>query len=59
MEKADRIRGKSDKAAPAAAETLMATAAQLLDDAATAKGMDATRFRSLSSTLKGRAEGLR
>ena len=59
MEKADRIHGKSDKAAPAAAETLMATAAQLLEDAATAKGMDANRLRSLSTTLKGRAEALR
>ena len=59
MEKADRIHGKSDKAAPAAAETLMATAAQLLEDAATAQGMDANRLRSLSTTLKGRAEALR
>ena len=59
MEKADRVRGKSDKAAPAAAETLIATAAQLLEDAATAKGMDANRLRSLSTTLKGRAEALR
>ena len=59
MEKADRIRGKSDKAAPAAAETLMATAAQLLEDAATAKGIDANRLRSLSTTLTGRAEALR
>ena len=56
MEKADRIHGKTDKAAPAAAEGLTGTATKLLEDAASAAGADANRLKALAAVLKDRAE---
>jgi hypothetical protein len=58
MERADHIKSKSDKGAAAAAESLTNVAAKLLEDAGAAKGADASRLRSLSATLTGRAEAI-
>ena len=58
IEKADRIHSKSDKGAATAAEGLLATAAELQSDAASATGADASRLRALAETLKGRAEAI-
>jgi hypothetical protein len=58
MERADHIKSKSDKGAAAAAESLTNVAAKLLEDAGAAKGTDASRLRSLSATLTGRAEAI-
>ena len=58
LEKADRIHNKSDKGAPAAAEGLLGTAAELQSDAAAASAVDASRLRALAATLKGRAEAM-
>jgi len=56
LERADRVHGKADKGAPAAADGLTTVATKLLEDASTSTGVDANRLRALAATLKGRAE---
>jgi hypothetical protein len=56
LDRADRIKSASDKAAPAVKETLTALATDLEKDASTAAVNDAGRLKSLATTLRGRAE---
>jgi hypothetical protein len=59
LEKADAVRGGSDKNAAVVASQLDTLAASLEADAAAATGRDAARLRSLAETIKGRAQRLR
>jgi hypothetical protein len=55
---ADKIHSAKDKASAAAAEQLGTLAGEIEKDAATARGRDAARLKSLAETLKGRAATL-
>jgi hypothetical protein len=59
LERVDRLRSGRDNGAAAVLDELDALAKGLEGDAGQATGRDATRLRSLASTLKGRAAGLR
>jgi hypothetical protein len=59
LERVDRIRSGRDDGAAAVLDQLDALAAELEGDAGKAAGRDAARLRSLASTIKGRAAGLR
>jgi hypothetical protein len=61
-DRASAVKGaldRADRRDAAAREQLEALAAQLEGDAGAAAGRDAARLRSLASTLRGRAAGLR
>jgi hypothetical protein len=61
-DRASAVKGaldRADRRDAAAREQLAALAAQLEGDAGAAAGRDAARLRSLASTLRGRAAGLR
>jgi hypothetical protein len=55
----DRVHSGQDKSAADVLKQLEALATALDGDAATAKGLDASRLRALAATLRGRAAGLR
>jgi hypothetical protein len=59
LERADGIRGASDKSAAAVATQLDTLAGTIQGDAKSASGHDATRLEALAATIKGRAERLR
>jgi hypothetical protein len=59
LDRADGLRGASDRGAEAVLAQLDSLAAQLDTDAGRAAGRDAMRLRSLAATLKGRAAKLR
>ena len=59
LERVDRLHSGRDNGAAALLDELDALAKGLEGDAGKATGRDATRLRSLASTLKGRAAGLR
>jgi hypothetical protein len=59
LDRADGLRGGSDRNAAAAVEQLEALARQTETDAASATGRDAMRLSSLAATLKARAAKLR
>jgi hypothetical protein len=59
LDRADRIRSERDKNAAAVAEQLDALATRLESDAGSADARNGARLRSLASTIKGRAAGLR
>ena len=59
LERVDRIRSGRDNGAAAVLDQLDALATELEGDAGKATGRDAVRLRSLASTIKGRAAGLR
>ena len=59
LERVDRIGSGRDNGAAAILDQLDALAAELEGDAGKAAGRDAARLRSLASTIKGRAAGLR
>ena len=59
FERADSVRNGDQKAAAAAAEQLDTLARQFEADAGSASGVNATRMKALSATLKGRAAKLR
>jgi hypothetical protein len=54
LERADKIRSSRDKEATAVAEALNSLAAALETDAGSASPADASRLRSLASTVRGR-----
>jgi hypothetical protein len=56
LDRADRIKSASDKAAPAVKDTLSALASDLEKDASSAAATDAGRLKSLAATLRGHAE---
>ena len=58
LDRADRIRSGNGRAAAAAAEQMIALAAQIEGDAAAASGRDAVRLRALAATLKAHAARL-
>jgi hypothetical protein len=59
FERADSVRTGDQKAAAAAADQLDTLARQFEADAGSASGVNATRMKALSATLKGRAAKLR
>jgi hypothetical protein len=59
IDRADGLRGASDRNAATAAEQLDALAKQIETDAGSATGRDAMRLSSLAATLKARAAKLR
>jgi hypothetical protein len=59
LARADRLRSGRDRSAAAVLEQLDGLATQLESDAGAAASRDASRLRSLASTLKGRTAGLR
>ena len=59
LDRADRLRTGKESGAGAALDQLDSLATQLMADAKTATGRDATRLTSLAETLKGRAARLR
>jgi hypothetical protein len=59
LERADGLRGGSDRNAAPAAEQLDALAKQLDGDAGAATGRDAARLQALATTLQNRAAKLR
>ena len=59
LERVDRLRTGKESGAGAALDQLDSLATQLMADAKTATGRDATRLTSLAETLKGRAARLR
>ena len=59
LERADRVRSAKDKNAATVAAELDTLATQIEADAAGAAGRDADRLKSLASTMKARAGGLR
>jgi hypothetical protein len=59
LERADGVRGASDKSAAAVATQLDTLAGTIQGDAKAASGRDAMRLEALAATIKGRAERLR
>ena len=59
LDRAGKIHSGRDKGATAVADELDALATELERDAATAAAPDATRLRSLATTIRGRSAGLR
>ena len=59
LDRADGLRGGSDRNAAAVLEQLEALAKQVGSDAGSATGRDAMRLRSLAETLRARAAKLR
>ena len=59
LEHADGLRSGQDKNAASVLAQLDAVAAQVESDAASASGRDASRFKALAATVKGRAAKLR
>jgi len=59
LEHADGLRSGQDKNAASVLAQLDAVAAQVESDAASASGRDASRFKALAATIKGRAAKLR
>ncbi len=56
LERADRIKRASDKAAPAVSEELTTLASELEKDASAAAAIDAARLKSLAATLRTRVQ---
>jgi hypothetical protein len=59
LERADNVRGGSDKSAAAVVTQLDTLATTLESDASAASGRDAVRLKALAATIKGRTERLR
>jgi hypothetical protein len=59
LDRADGLRGGSDRNAAAVVEQLDALAKQIDSDASTATGRDATRLKSLADTIRARTAKLR
>jgi len=59
LDRADGLRGGSDRNAAAVVEQLDALAKQIDSDAAAAAGRDAARLTALAATIKARAAKLR